>query len=50
MRDWLDEKLDTDLNTVTDLLSQTSFTLSELKEKDPAAYARLAQSEDMRQA
>ncbi|MER2142925.1 MAG: hypothetical protein ABS888_03950, partial [Eubacteriales bacterium] len=50
MRDWLDEKLDTDLNTVTDLLSQTSFTLSELKEKDPAAYARLAQSEDMQQA
>ena len=50
LRDWLDEKLDTDLNTVTDLLSQTSFTLSELKEEDPAAYARLAQSEDMQQA
>ena len=32
MREWLDEKLDVDLNTVTDLLSQAAFTLSELKE------------------
>jgi hypothetical protein len=40
MREWLDEKLDVDLNTVTDLLSQAAFTLSELKETDPEEYAR----------
>ncbi len=50
MRDWLDDKLATDLNTVTDLLSQTAFTLSELEEKDPAAYARLARGDDIQQA
>ena len=50
MRDWLDDKLATDLNTITDLLSQTAFTLSDLKEKDPAAYARFAQGDNIQQA
>ena len=40
LRDWLDEKLDIDLYNVTDLLSQTAFTLSELKETDPDEFAR----------
>ena len=39
LRDWLDVKLDADLNTVMDLLSQAAFTLNELKERNPDAYA-----------
>ena len=32
LRDWLDVKLDVDLNTIMDLLSQAAYTLNELKE------------------
>ena len=40
LRDWLDVKLDADLNTIMDLLSQAAYTLNELKETNPDAYAR----------
>ncbi len=50
LRDWLDEKLDVDLNTVTDLLSQAAFTLSELKETDRVAYDRYTRGSSDEQA
>ena len=46
LRDWLDVKLDVDLNTIMDLLSQAAYTLNELKERDPDAYARFTAGDD----
>ena len=46
LRDWLDVKLDADLNTVIDLLSQAAYTLNELKERNPDAYARFTAGSD----
>ena len=46
LRDWLDVKLDVDLNTIMDLLSQAAYTLNELKERNPDVYARFMAGED----
>ena len=42
LRDWLDEKLDVDMNTLNDLFSQTSFTLDELKNSAPDTFSKYA--------
>ena len=45
LRDWLDEKLDKDLNSVCDTFSQAFFTLSDLKQSDPGKYRTFTESE-----
>ena len=45
LRDWLDEKLDKDLNSVCDTFSQAFFTLSDLKQSDPGKYTSFTESE-----
>ncbi|MBR3016317.1 MAG: hypothetical protein IKH57_04450 [Clostridia bacterium] len=45
LRDWLDEKLDKDLNSVCDTFSQAFFTLAELKQSDPGKYRTFIESE-----
>ena len=50
LRDWLGEKLDVDLNTVGDLLSQASFTLDELRSSDPDTFRMFAGEDELEKA
>lgn len=44
LKEWLDEKLDKDLGSTCDVLSQAFYTLADMQQSDPAKYRRFTEN------